>query len=276
MEQTETEVIIEAQPGLRFVDWREVKEFKDLLYFLVLRDIKVLYHQTVLGFGWAILRPLLGMIVFTVIFGKLAKLPSDGIPYPIFSYSALIPWTYFSSTLTSSTQSLVTQANIFTKVYFPRIFIPLTSVFAKLVDFAIAFGLLVFIMIYYGYAPTIKILLLPPLIVMLLLTASGMAMWLSALAINYRDVKHAVEFLAQLLMYSAPVVWPASLIPSKYRILYGFYPMAGIIEGFRSAIIGTRSIPWDLVITGSVGAVILFISGALYFKQTERYFADIA
>jgi len=270
------ETIIEPRTGWQFIDWQEIKEYRDLLYFLVLRDIKVLYKQTILGFGWAIVRPFLAMVVFTVVFGKLAKVPSDGIPYPIFSYSALIPWTYFASTLTASTQSLVSQSNIFTKVYFPRIFIPLTPIFAKLVDFAVAFCVLVVLMIHYGYMPGIKSLMIPFLILWLILTASGIGIWLSALSVQYRDVKHAIEFISQILMYTAPVVWPVSLIPEKYRLLYGLYPMAGLIEGFRAAIIDTRPIPWDLIAVGCPISLILTLSGISYFKRTERFFADIA
>ena len=270
------EIIIEARRGWEIIDWKEIKQYKDLLYFLVWRDVKVLYKQTVLGFGWAVLRPLLGMVVFTVVFGRLAKMPSDGVPYPIFSYAGLIPWTYFSSALTGSTQSLISQANMLTKIYFPRLFIPITPVFSKLIDFGIAFGVLGVMMIYYGYIPTWKILFLPLLVFLLILTAAGTGVWLSALAIQYRDVKHGMEFLSQLLMYAAPVVWPVSLLPEKYRLLYGLYPMAGVIEGFRASLIGARAMPWDLVLMGFVSACLVSLSGALYFRRTERIFADIA
>jgi lipopolysaccharide transport system permease protein len=276
MERISSEIVIEARRGWRLVDWKELKAYRDLMYFLVSRDITVVYKQTILGFGWAIVRPLFGMVLFSVIFGRMAKVPSEGIPYPIFSYAGLIPWTYFSSALTASTQSLITQANVFTKVYFPRIFIPVTPVFSKIIDFTVAFGVLIIMMIYYGLAPTWKIILLPYLVLLMILTAAGMGIWLSALAIQYRDVKHGMEFLTQLLMFAAPVVWPASLIPDKYRLVYGLYPMAGVIDGFRSAFIGTKLVPWDLILMGTISALVIAITGIAYFKRTERFFADIA
>jgi lipopolysaccharide transport system permease protein len=276
MEKVSNEIVIEPRHGWGLIDWKELKEYRDLIYFLVWRDVKVVYKQTILGFGWAIIRPLFSMILFSVVFGRLAKVPSEGIPYPIFSYAGLIPWTYFSSALTASTQSLITQANVFTKVYFPRLFIPMTSVFSKLIDFGVAFGVLIIMMIYYGLAPTWKIFLLPYLMLLMILTAAGLGVWLSALAVQYRDVKHAMEFFTQILMFAAPVVWPASLIPQQYRLLYGLYPMAGIIDGFRSAFIGTKPVPWDLILMGSLSAVVIALTGAVYFKRTERFFADIA
>ncbi len=258
------------------IEWREIWRYKDLLYFLVMRDIKILYKQTVLGFTWAIIRPLLSMFVFTLIFGKLAKLTSDGVPYAIFNYTALVPWTYFSSSLTTSTQSLIMNVRIFTKVYFPRLFIPLTPILAKLVDFFIAFIILIIMMAWYHIYPTVKILIIPYLVFLMILFSSGVSMWLSALAIQYRDVKYGVQFLAQFLMYAAPVVWSISLIPQKYRLLYGLYPMAGVIEGFRCSLLNTKPIPWDLIISGTISALIIFITGFLYFRWKERIFADVA
>lgn len=239
--------IIEPQKGWQFINWRELSDYRDLFYFLVMRDIKAKYKQTVLGFGWAIVQPFFTMIVFSVVFGRLAKIPSDGIPYPLFSYTALVPWTYFSTALTSSTSSLITGANIFTKVYFPRLVIPLTPVLANLVDFCIAFTIIIGMMIWYGVTPTINVLFIPVLVILMLLTAAGIGMWLSALTIQYRDIKYAVVFLVQILMYAAPVVWPVSLIPDKYRLICGLYPMVGVIEGFRSAMLGHNPMPWDLI-----------------------------
>ena len=267
---------IEPKTGWQLIDIKELYKYKDLFYFLVWRDIKVLYKQTILGFAWAIIRPVFSMIVFSIVFGKMAKIPSDGIPYPIFSFAALVPWTYFATSLTQSTQSLVTSANMLSKVYFPRLIIPMTPVLACLVDFAIAFCILVIMMFWYGIVPSANVLYLPLLILLMMLTASGIGMWLSALAIQYRDIKHAIQFLVQLLMYIAPVVWPVALMPDKYRLLYGLYPMAGVIEGFRSSILGTNPMPWDLIITGAVTSILLAISGALYFKRMEKYFADVA
>jgi len=275
-----TTIVIEPKKGWQLIDWKEIKEYKDLFYFLVLRDIKALYKQTVLGFAWAIIRPVFSMIVFSIVFGRLAKIPSDGIPYPIFSYAALIPWTYFSTAMTSSTQSLIIGRGIFTKVYFPRLIIPLTAVLSKLVDFCIAFIILFILMGWYKISPTINIFWTPVLIILMMLTASGIGMWLSALAIQYRDIPHGIQFLSQLLMYAAPVVWPVSLISERFgesaKLIYGLYPMVGVIEGFRSALLGHNPMQWDIIGMGTITAVILFITGALYFKRKERIFADVA
>ena len=276
-------MVIEARPGWRLIDWRELRQYRDLFYFLVLRDVKVLYKQTVLGFAWAIIRPVFSMIVFSIIFGGLADVPSDGVPYPIFSFAALLPWTYFSTAMTKSTSSLVANMNMLTKVYFPRLVIPMTPVLAGLVDFAIAAGVLGVLMAYYGIAPTVYALALPLLILLMILTAAGVGLWLSALTIQYRDVRHAITFLSQLLMYAAPVVWPVSLITEKFpvwgetiRLAYGLYPMAGVIEGFRAALLGTTPMPWDLIAVGSLSALLLCLSGAFYFRRMERTFADVA
>ena len=277
------QIIIEPKKGWQLIDWRELREYRDLFYFLVWRDIKVLYKQTVLGFSWAIIRPVFSMIVFSLIFGGLADVPSDGVPYPIFAYAALLPWTYFSTAMGKSTSSLVTNARMLTKVYFPRLVIPMTPVLAGLVDFAIASLVMAALMIGYGIVPTVYVLLLPLLILLMVLTAAGIGMWLSALAIQYRDIKHAMTFMTQLLMYAAPVVWPVSLIIEKFpewgetiRLIYGLYPMAGIIEGFRSALLGTTPMPWDLIGIGALSAVLFAVSGAFYFRRMERVFADVA
>lgn len=267
--------IIEPTSGWHVIDWEELYAYRDLFYFLVWRDIKVLYKQTVLGFLWAIIQPVFSMIVFSVVFGKFAQLPSDGIPYPLFSFAGLLPWTYFSNALTASSQSLISQTNMITKVYFPRLTIPLTPVLAKLVDFFIAFTILLLMMFYYEIFPGAGIVMLPLLLVLLMMTTAGVGMWLTSLSIQYRDVKHVLTFAMQLMMYAAPVVWPASLIPENYRLLYGLYPLAGILEGFRSALLGTP-MPWDLILMGSLSSVLLLVSGALYFRRKERIFADVA
>jgi lipopolysaccharide transport system permease protein len=268
--------VIEPKSGWRLIDWDEIWDYKDLFFFLVWRDVKVLYKQTVLGFGWAILRPFFSMVIFSVVFGRLAKVPSDGVPYPIFSYAALLPWTYFSTALTKSSTSLISSTNLVTKVYFPRLIIPTTPVLTGLVDFAIASSILALMMVFYGIAPTYNIIFLPFLILLMMLTAAGVGMWLSALAVQYRDIKHAMQFLVQVLMYAAPVVWPVSLIPEEYRLLYGLYPMAGVIEGFRASLIGTTPMPWGLIGIGTVVALLIAFSGALYFRRMERIFADVA
>ncbi len=274
--ETVLQTVVEAKKGWQLIDFKELLEYRDLFFFLVWRDIKVLYKQTILGFSWAIIRPVFSMIVFSVVFGRLAKVPSDGIPYPIFSYAALLPWTYFSTSMTSSTGSLIANAGMLTKVYFPRIIIPFTPVLAGLVDFVIAFSVLAVLMVWYGIAPTVNIIFLPLLVLLMILTASGIGMWLSALAIQYRDIRHAIGFVTQLLMYAAPVVWPVSLIPEKYRLIYGIYPMAGVIEGFRSSLISTNPMPWDLIVVGAVSALLIAVSGAFYFRRMERVFADVA
>ena len=271
-----TQIVIEPENGWQLIDWRELLEYRDLFYFLVWKNVKVLYKQTVLGFSWAIIRPVFSMIVFSLVFGKLAKISSDGAPYPIFAYAALLPWTYFSTAVTASAGSLIGSSHLMTKVYFPRLVIPITPVLSGLVDFAIAFVILVALLFWYGIVPTWGALFLPVLIVIMMLTAVGIGMWLSSLAVQYRDVTHGIQFLVQLMMYAAPVVWPASLIPEKFRLLYGFYPMAGVIEGFRSGIIGTNPMPWDLIAMGSISALILSVSGAFYFRRMERFFADVA
>ncbi|MCY7363668.1 MAG: ABC transporter permease [Ignavibacteria bacterium] len=272
--------VIESKRSKQFIDFQELTYYKDLLYFFVLRDITVLYKQTILGILWAIINPIFQMVVFSVIFGKLAEIPSDGIPYPIFSFAAILPFNYFSQSMTSASMSLVGTTGIFTKIYFPRILIPLTPVLSKLVDFFIAFLILIGMMIYFKIVPTLSIFFLPLLIILMILTSMGIGMWLSSLAIQYRDVKFAIGFITSLLMYSAPVVFPASLILEKagytVYLLYGLYPMAGVIEGFRSSLLGVNPMPWDLIGMGAISSVLIFISGAYYFKRTERIFSDVA
>jgi len=272
--------IIEKKKGLASFSLKEFWQYKDLLYFMVLRDITVIYKQSVLGFAWALINPVFSMIIFSFVFGKLAKVPSDGIPYPIFSYAALIPWTYFANTLTASGSSLITNTSVFTKVYFPRLIIPLTPVLSKLADFTISFTLLIILMFYYGYYPTAKLLILPGLILIMMMATAGLGCWLSALAIQYRDVKFGITFAVPLLMYAAPVVFPASLILERFGekayLLYGLYPLTGIIEGFRSAVIPSKAIPWDLIGMSSIGALLLFMIGFVIFRKLENRFADVA
>lgn len=268
---------VEIKParGWQLLQLRELAAFKDMFAFLVWRDITVLYRQTVLGVLWAIIRPMSSMLIFTVIFGKLAKLPSDGIPYPVFSFAALVPWTYFASTLSKSTESLYFNRQLITRVYFPRIILPMVPVVAGLMDFFIALLTMMILMAIYGIMPSSAIFHLPLMILIMLLTASGIGIWLSALAIQYRDIKFVLQFIVQVLMYAAPVVWPASLIPDEYRLLYGCYPMAGVIEGFRASLIGAKAMPWDLITCGAISSLALFFAGAYYFRMRERFFADV-
>ena len=267
--------IIEAPSGWQLIDWRELWRYRDLFYFLVWRDIKTRYAQSILGVGWAVIQPLFTMIVFTIVFGNLAQISSDGVPYAIFSYTALVPWTYFSSALSAATSSLINASGMISKVYFPRLVIPLAPVLGKLVDFAIAMLILFALMLWFGFFPTIWTLTLPLLILLMMLTAAGLGMWLTALAVQYRDINYAMGFVIQLLMYAAPVVYPASNVPAQYRLLYGLNPMVGVIEGFRSALLATNPMPWDFLLVGTLTALVIAISGALYFRRMERVFADV-
>ena len=247
---------------------------------MVIRDVTVMYKQSVLGFAWAFINPVFSMVVFSIVFGKLANIQSDNIPYPIFSYAALIPWTYFSTALTASSNSLIGNSSIFTKVYFPRLIIPLTPILSKLADFSISFILLVALMIYYHYYPTLKIFLLPLVILIMMVTAIGLGTFFSALALQYRDIRFAITFLMPLLLYAAPVVFPASLIKEKFGntaySLYGLYPMTGVIEGFRAAVVTTKPIPWNLIGMSAIGAILFFLLGMYTFKSMENKFADVA
>lgn len=271
---------IEPAEGWQMINWRELLAYRDLFLFLVLRDVRVVYKQTVLGFTWAIIRPIFQMVVFTVVFGNMAEVSSDGIPYAIFSYVALVPWNYFSSAMTASTTSLVSNTAMLTKVYFPRLVIPLTPVLVKFVDFVIGFMVVGALMAWYEVVPTTGLFFVPLLIVLMMLTAAGVGLWLSALALQYRDVKQITWFMSQILMYAAPVIWPMSLIAEHFgetaRVFYGLYPMVGVIEGFRSAVIGAHPMPWDLIGMGALTAVVLFVTGAFYFKRMEHRFADVA
>ena len=273
-------IVIEPIRGWQVINWRELREYRDLFYFLIDRDIKVLYKQTVLGFGWAILRPLLSMVIFTIIFGGLAQVDSDGVPYAVFSYAALVPWLYFSTALTSAALSLVNNTDMLTKVYFPRLTFPMTPVFSKLVDFVISFVIVFLLIAWFRIPLTPKLLYLPFLIALMMLTTAGIGLWFAAMSIQYRDVKHAMPFVTQILMYAAPVVWSASLIEERFgeigRILFGLYPMVGVIEGFRVALLDTGPMPWDMIAVGSVSALVIFVTGLFYFRRMEVYFADVA
>jgi lipopolysaccharide transport system permease protein len=270
------QTVIEPPSGWQLVDLEELWRYKDLLWFLVWRDVKARYAQSILGIGWAVIQPVFNMVVFTVIFGNLAKISSEGVPYVIFSYTGLVPWTYFSNALTQSGSSLVNARNMITKVYFPRLIVPLAPVLAKLLDFGIATLLLFGLMAYFGIAPTGWAVGLPVLVLLMILTASGAGMWLTAMAIQYRDVKYALQFGVRLFMYASPVVYAASEVPERFRLLYGLNPMAGVIEGFRAALLGTRGMPWDLLAVGTASAVVIFVTGAMYFRRMERVFADVA
>jgi lipopolysaccharide transport system permease protein len=257
------------------VDFRECWQYRDLLFFLVLRDIRVKYKQTVLGGLWAIIQPFFSMVVFNLFFGRLAKMPSDGVPYPIFNYSAMVAWSYFANAVIASGNSLVGNTNLISKVYFPRVIIPLIPVFAGLLDFFIAFVMLLFMMLYFNMYPTVMTVWVPFMVFLMMLVACGVGLFLAALNVQYRDIRYAMPFLIQLWMFASPIVYPVSLIPEKYRLLYGLNPMTGVIEGFRSVLLGTVDYPADLIIMSAVVSLLMFIMGAFYFRKTERSFADV-
>lgn len=268
--------VIEPTSGWNLINLGELWQYRDLFYFLVWRDIKVRYAQSALGVGWAVIQPFFFMIAFTIVFGNFVKVKSDEIPYPVFSYIALVPWTYFSSSLVASTGSLIQNTNMLSKVYFPRLALPMSAVAGNLLDFFIAFTIVGGLMAWYGIAPTWWALFTPVLLLIMVLSAAGLGMWLTALAIQYRDVKHALTFVVQLLMFAGPVVYPASTIPDEWRLLYGINPMAGVIEGFRSSMLNSNPMPWDLIWVGALVAISLFVTGAFYFRRMERIFADVA
>ena len=268
--------VIEPRSGLQLLNWRQLLEYRDLFLFLVWRSIKVRYAQSALGIGWAIVQPVFSMLLFTVVFGGLAGVSSDGAPYALFSLAALVPWTYFSNALTEGADSLVSNANMISKVYFPRVVLPLAAVTSKLLDFCIAGIILAGLMMWFGVVPTMGIVAIPLLVMLMMLTAAGMGMWMTALAIQYRDVKHASHFLVQSLMYAAPVVYPVSLIPERFQAWYALYPMVGVIGGFRAALLGTQPMPWHLMGISTLSAMFIAASGYLYFHRKEKIFADVA
>lgn len=266
--------IIKPRSGWQIIDVKELIEYRDLFYFLVWREIKVLYAQTILGFSWALLQPLIQIVIFTIVFGRVAKLSTEGIPYFLFSSVAIIPWTYMSQSMTQSSQSLVTGQNMLGKVYFPRLAFPITPVLARLVDFGISILIILGVMLYYRVVPTWNLLLFPLFLILMISIPAGIGMWLSTLAIRFRDVKHAMPFVVRMLIYTAPIVYSASSIPEAYRFIYSLNPIVGVIEGYRACLLGTP-MPWPYIWPGVVTATILLISGALYFKRMERVFVDV-
>ncbi len=268
-------VVIEPRRGLFDLDLGSLWEYRELLYFLVWRDVKVRYKQTVVGAGWVILQPLLTMMIFTIIFSYLAKIPSDGLPYPIFAYTALLPWNYFSQALSRGGGGLVGSANLISKVYFPRLIIPLASVVTPLVDFLLSFWILIGMMIWFGISPSWGALALPLFLLLALMTALAVSLFLSALNVKYRDVGHIIPFVAQFWMYASPVIYPVSLVPEKWRLLYSLNPMVGVIEGFRWALLGTQGPDFSVMVVSAVVVLALSFGGIVYFKQMERTFADV-
>jgi lipopolysaccharide transport system permease protein len=265
----------QARPGWVAIDFAELWRYRELLVFQAIRDIRVRYKQTVLGAAWAILQPVMTMVVFSIFFGKLAGVPSDGIPYPLFAFCALLPWQLFAYALTYSSNSLVDNANVLTKVYFPRLILPLAAVIAGLVDFAIAFVVLVGMMTYYGMLPGWSVITLPLFTMLALAAALSVGLWLSALNVKYRDIRYTIPFLAQLWLFASPVAYSSSLVPEKWQAVYGINPMVGVIEGFRWALLGKSAPPGPMLIVSVVMTAVLLTGGLFYFRRMEKSFADI-
>ncbi len=269
------EIIIRPSHGWTALGLRHIWEYRELLYFLTWRDIKVRYKQTLLGGLWAIIQPFSMMVVFSVIFGRMARVPTDGVPYPIFAYAGLLPWMFFSKGLMDSANSLVGSQNLITKVYFPRLVIPISSVLSGLVDFALAFIVLIGMMFYYGIQPTAGILVLPALVFLTFVTSLGVGLWFSAMNVRYRDVRYTVPFLTQLWLFATPVGYPSSLLEEPWRTVYGLNPMVGVVEGFRWALVGAENPPQAMVVISTAMSIFLMITGMFYFRRMERTFADI-
>jgi lipopolysaccharide transport system permease protein len=267
-------LLIEPPAGWASLGLKELWEYRELLFFLTWRDIKVRYKQTALGAAWAVIQPVFMMVVFSLFFGKLGGIPSDGLPYPVFVFCALLPWQLFAFALSESSNSLVSNQNLITKVYFPRLVVPISAVLGGLIDFCIAFVILLGMMAYFGIVPGAAVLALPLFVLLAVATALGVGLWLSALNVQYRDVRYTIGFLTQFWLFATPVAYPSSIIPGRWRWLYGLNPMAGVVEGFRWALLGKAEAPGPLLAV-SVGVVVLiFVSGLYYFRRMEETFAD--
>jgi lipopolysaccharide transport system permease protein len=268
-------VRIQANKGWVSLKLGELWDYRELFYFLVWRDVKVRYKQTVLGTAWAIIQPLFTVLIFSLFFGRLAKVPSDGIPYPLFSITALVPWTFFSYGLNQSSNSLVGSANLITKVYFPRLAVPIASVVAGTVDFLLAFCVLLVMMLHYRVFPTRNIVFLPLLFLLTLIASLGIGLWLSALNVKFRDVRLVLPFLVQIWMFATPIAYPSSLLHEPWRTVYGLNPMVGVVEGFRWALLGVKSPPGPMVLVSSAISILLLFGGLIYFRRMEKTFADL-
>jgi lipopolysaccharide transport system permease protein len=269
-------ITIKPPTGWAVLNLKDLWRYRELIYFLTWRDIKVRYKQTALGASWAILKPFMMMVVFSIFFGGLAEVPSDGVPYPVFSYTGLLPWELFAGALSIASRSLVTNRHMITKVYFPRIILPISSILGGLVDFMIAFVILIVMMIVYGITPTANIWTLPLFLLLALVTALGTSLWLSAMNVLYRDIGYILPFLTQFWLFISPVAYSSTMIPSSYQFLYALNPMAGVVDGFRWALLGIQdSAPGPNLILSSIVSVVVLISGTIYFRRTERQFADM-
>jgi lipopolysaccharide transport system permease protein len=267
--------VIEPSKGWVSLRLGALWRFRELLYFLIWRDVKVRYKQTLLGAAWAILQPLLTMVIFSVFFGKLAGMPSDGVPYPLFAYIALVPWTFFANGLTLSSNSLVSNRTLLRKVYFPRLVIPVSAVESGLIDFGIAFVVLLGLAAKYGVTPTVHVLWLPALVLLALVTALGVGLWFAALNVLYRDIQYIVPFLVQVWLYATPIVYPSSLVPARWRTLYAINPMVGVVEGFRWALLGTGTAPGPMILVSAVVSIAILIGGLFFFRRMEKSFSDV-
>ena len=268
-------IVVKPSKGWISLNLDELWEYRELLYFLTWRNIKVRYKQTVLGAAWAIIQPFFTMVVFSLFFGKLAKVPSDGIPYPIFAYAALVPWMFFANGLNQSSDSLVGSADLIKKVYFPRLMVPISSVISGVIDFVLAFVVLVGMMLFYGIYPTANSIWLPFLLLLAFVTSLGVGLWLSALNVQFRDVRHTVPFLVQFWLFATPIAYPSSLLSEPWRTLFGINPMVGVVEGFRWALLGTETAPGPIIIVSSLVALVLLVGGVFFFRRMEKTFADV-
>jgi lipopolysaccharide transport system permease protein len=264
----------EPSKGWAWPRFRELWEYRELLFFFAWRDIKVRYKQTVMGASWAIIQPFLTMVIFSLFFGRLAKVPSDGLPYPVFSYTALVPWTFFANALSQASNSLVFSANMVKKIYFPRLALPIATVLAGVIDLVLSFIVLLGIMLYYGLVPTINALWLPLFFLLALITSLGVSLWLSAMNVQFRDVRYTIPFLTQAWLFVTPIAYPSSMLSEPWRTVYGLNPMAGVVEGFRWALLGSGTAPGPMMVVSVVVALTLFVTGAFYFRRMEQSFAD--
>jgi lipopolysaccharide transport system permease protein len=268
-------LLIEPTRGWVSLGLGELWRYRELIYFFIWRDIKVRYKQTILGGAWAIIQPFFTMLIFSIFFGRLAKIPSDSVPYPIFTYTALVPWQFFANGITQSSTSLVSGSNLVTKVYFPRLALPVSKVLSGVVDFMLAFVMLIGMMLYYHIAPTAHVLWLPFFFLLALTTSLGVSAWFSAMHVQFRDVQYAVPFLVQVWMFATPVAYPSSLLPEPWRTVYGINPMVGVVEGFRWALLGTKTAPGPMVFVSSLVSIALLVGGVFYFRRLEKTFADV-
>lgn len=272
---TKNILVIKPHKGWIDLNLKEFWRYRELLYFLIWRDIKIRYKQTLIGIAWAVLQPFLTMVIFSIFFGKIVKILSEGIPYPIFSYSGLLLWTYFSFAVSNASNCLIASPNLVTKVYFPRLVMPLSSAITGIIDYLIAMFILILMMFFYGFFPKSSIVFLPLIIIFTFFSASGLGLWLSALNVKYRDVCYVIPFLIQSLLFATPVIYPMTIIPERYKWILYLHPISGMIDAHRACILGHKPIGWVLLGASTLVALVIFVSGLIYFRRTERFFADI-